>query len=433
MKKYLLITGVALLALVACHKAGNQKENVSTEGGNVPAWVSDESLPVPVMFNSGNGVETKSGLILNDDFIDANFRYGVTALDLASPDVNLFKNDGKYAVAKNVNHDNIPAGSKYAQFVTVSGQNEDEVTYYYPLKSTNNFTFFGYRTNEENDFALTWTDDDEAYINNIAIGHQDILWTWYEAPALTPEPGVNVLGYNAKYIRKAWKLVNNNEASFYSTWAPKLAFNHVTTALQFVIKTDPGRLYDPDDDSTLEHKDDAAKKFEDADIYVTSLTVSGLHALANMYVTYKPDTGINDPAYIEYDELLEAAGTVTDIPVQNVVNPTVSRNQQDVVLDHFYPQYNDGHGNDYGEPLLVLPTVVEGTDTPITATLEFHVPNQTPASESIEVTINRPTDGFEAGKKYVITILVHSPEEIEVITSLAPWDTNTDPIGIEIE
>ena len=430
MKKIFLLTSVALAALVACNKAGTEKEEIpAPQISNAPAWLYDESLPVPVMFNTGNGAETKSGLITSDIFGGADFRYGVTALDIASPDVKLFKVNGNYAVAKNVNHDNIPAGSKYAQFVD---GNDENVTYYYPLQSANNFTFFGYRTNEDDDFALTWTEN-EAYINNIAIGHQDILWTWYEAPSLTPTPGQNVVGYNAKYIRKAWEYVNNNETTFYSTWAPKLVFNHVTSALQFVIKTDPGRLYDPNDDSTLEHKDDAAKKFEDADIYVTSLTVSGLHTQANMHVTYKP-TGntVNNPADIEYDKLLEAAGTVTDIPVQNVVNPTVSRNQQDVTLDHFYPQYNDDKGNNYGEPLLVLPTAVEGTDTPITATLVFHVPNQNPASESIEVTINRPTNGFEAGKKYEITILVHSPEEIEVVTSLLGWDDGDD-VDIEIE
>lgn len=115
MKKIFLLTSVALAALVACNKAGTEKEEIpAPQISNAPAWLYDESLPVPVMFNSGNGVETKSGLILNDDFIDANFRYGVTAFDLNAKDVNLFKNDGKYAVAKNVNHDNIPAGSKYA-------------------------------------------------------------------------------------------------------------------------------------------------------------------------------------------------------------------------------------------------------------------------------------------------------------------------------
>jgi len=420
MKKLVYIAAALMITLVSCKK-NNVDVTPAGEDSNLPAWVLDESLPVPILFNSGDLVQTKSGLITDADFTDASFLYGVTALDLVSPEVRLFQTTDNHVEAKNVTNADLAADNYMAQFV----KDGNEITYYYPLQSKNNFTFFGYRTNEDDNFALEWSENN-AYVNNVVIGHQDLLWAKGEASALTPNPGENVYGFNAKYVRTAWTYENNVASAFYANWAPKLHFNHITTAFQFVVKTDPGRGYDPNDSSTDDKKDDAAKKFVEADIYVTELLVSGMHASANLCVT----AGSVDITAIDPTLLLTASGDVADITVQNITNPTLPWAPAAPVAsgDYFFPQYNDGNGNEYGEPLLVLPSAVEeaagNTDNP-KATIKFHVPNQD-TTEDIELELKKPTGGFLAGKKYIFTILVHSPEEIEVVTSLAAWETAND-------
>jgi hypothetical protein len=440
MKKFLYIAAALVIALVSCNK-NNVEDKTIAGNSSVPAWVSDESLPVPVLFSQGDMVQTKSGLIEAADFEDAAFYYGITAYDAAYPEVRLFQTSDNHVKAKNVSDETYletsTSGKYHAQIVD---DNNDPITYYYPLQSKNNFTFFGYRTNEDDDFALTWTND-QAYINGIEIGHQDVLWAKGEAAGgLTDASSQNIYGYNAKYIRAAWKQENNDAALFYANWAPKLHFNHILSAFQFVIKTDPGRKYDPNDASTEQYKDDAAKKFVTADIYVTELTVTGLHTTANLLVTaYGMDLDNNfkiDPDDIA--DLLSTSGSTAPITVQNVVNPTLPWAPAAPVAsgDYYFPQYNDGNGADYGEPLLVLPTAVEdaaNNTEDLVATIKFHVPNQD-TTEDIDLTLTKPANGFEAGKRYVFTILVHSPEEIEVVTSLEPWETdNTYDGGIEIE
>lgn len=449
MKKLIYIAAALLVTLAACNK-NNSEVNVPTQS-NVPAWVADETLPVPVLFNTGALAETKtkSGLIDEVAFLDQEFTYGVTALDLMDRDVRLFQTSDNHVEARNVANQNHP-GHYLADFGSVVSNVWTPNTYYYPLQSSNYFTFFGYRTNEDNDFSLTWVgsgSETTAQISDIEIGHQDILWASAAATGFGYD-GKNYDGFNAKYIRNAWKAVNNVAADFYSRYAPNLHFNHITTAFQFYIKTDPGRGF-VDMTTTPELADEGAKKFEAADIYVTGIKLTGLHNVATLDVL----TGV-----------LSTSGNTADIDVQGIDPPQVTRDvtagtlyyqdngrvdttvtgnpvpagSQTFIWDKFYPQFNEGNGNPYGEALLVLPTDIEtaaGNTDPIQAIISFHVPNQS-STEDIVLDIEHNGGGFLAGKRYVFTILVHSPEEIEVVTSIAAWDdadTGTYEPDIEIE
>lgn len=472
MKKLFYISLIALTALVACKK---ERSSVEPTVSNHPSWLENEDLQVPVLFSSGDVAETKAGPILPEDFYNTTtpLYYGITAYDTNPNNTGekLFKTTGNYAIATNVENADLSGLSQtsyMAQFVDPADLTQP-VTYYYPLASrdpqsaeSNNFymfDFFGYRTNDDDNFALTWSGTN-ATITGIVIGHQDVLWGYATAPALTPTPGNNVYGFNAKYIREAYKYVNYVSPTFYDNWAPKMHFLHLTSAFQIIIKTDPGRGtfgapgYDVDA---------AAKKFENADIYIKSISLSGVHTAATLNVTVTDAIDSYDanriPTAFSVEKLLEFEGSAntkanTTLKATEVVNPTVNRGGQETTLAHFYPQFNwdgetpgaegiaaHGQGNPFGEPFLVLPTIVEqGGDSSVAfptiyAHITFNIPGQEDYVSDVELkypVVSSVAQPFEPGKKYIFTILVHAPEEIEVVTSLAGWtDVIVDQIEIE--
>lgn len=525
MKKIFYISLIALTTLVACNKKGTTP--VVSQEADPMAWLYDESLPVPIMFNTGDLAETKAGgLIESAEFTAANFYYGITAVNTAG-ETNLF--NGGYAIAtnSNANSSNLSAGQYMAQFVEGSGYGTSAayspVTYYYPLQSTTNYTFYGYRANETNDFELATISGKIG--QSVEIGHQDILWgkaaaTDFEYLDRTYQ------GFNARYIRKAWEKVNNVAATFYGTYAPQMNFLHVTTAFQFMVKTDPDRPA-PATPNT--------QKFIDADIYVKSIAISGVHtqatftvvspegltgttldvtkvlagsgstgtipvdpetvvipdytktfAAVTLYYQTDPDQGSavinqtpsswpvprNTALYMmanptDNNKVTLITTTETDYAITNysdtepedytgyfyASNPEAEgANPKTIAIskewsaypvhagnvtraDKYFPEFNAGTGKPYGNPLLVLPSAVEGLgegDVYATATIVFNFPGQPNDEESVTMNLTVPTDGFEPGKKYVFTILVHSPEEIEVVTSLAEWTSGASEV-LEIE
>lgn len=519
MKKIFYISLIALTTLVACNKKGTTP--VVSQEADPMAWLYDESLPVPIMFNTGDLAETKAGgLIESAEFTAAGFYYGITAANTAG-ETNLF--NGGYAIATNsdANSSNLSANQYMAQFVEGSGYGTSAayspVTYYYPLQSTTNYTFYGYRANETNNFELATISGKIG--QSVEIGHQDILWgkaaaTDFEYSDRTYQ------GFNARYIRKAWEKVNNDAATFYGTYAPQMNFLHVTTAFQFMVKTDPDRP-DPATPNT--------QKFIDADIYVKSIAISGVHTQATFTVVspegltgntldvtkvlagsgstgtiavdpetvvvpeytrtftaahwyYQTDPNAGPAVISETPSPYEVPGNVNlymmeDPTNQNLrtlittnsaylaypVSPTGYFYESDPAADNgnarktvpiskvwseypvaagdvtradkYFPEYNSGTGKPYGNPLLVLPSAVEGLgegDVYATATIVFNFPGQPNDEESVTMNLTVPTGGFEPGKKYVFTILVHSPEEIEVVTSLAEWTSGASEV-LEIE
>lgn len=528
MKKIFYISLIALTTLVACNKKGTTP--VVSQEADPMAWLYDESLPVPIMFNTGDLAETKAGgLIESAEFTAANFYYGITAVNTEGV-ANLF-NDG-YAIAKNTSNASLTSGNYMAQFVEGSGSGATAaytpVTYYYPLQTTatSNYTFYGYRANETNEFDLTTVTVGTSGLGQIvSIGHQDILWgkaaaTPFELDTRTYQ------GFNARYVRKAWEKVSNVAADFYSTYAPKMNFLHVTSAFQFMVKTDQDRPL-PATPNT--------QKFIDADIYVKSIEISGVHTQANFKVVssdglngntlvvgnvlapygttgtipvdpetvvipdytktfaavtlyYQTDPSLG-PAVInqtpsswpvprntalymmanptDNNKVTLITTTVTDYAITNYSNTepedytgyfyasnpeAEGANPKTIAIskewsaypvhagnvtraDKYFPEYNSGTGKPYGNPLLVLPSAVEGLgegDVYATATIVFNFPGQPNDEESVTMNLTVPTDGFEPGKKYVFTILVHSPEEIEVVTSLAEWTSGASEV-LEIE
>ncbi|MBQ9194111.1 MAG: fimbrillin family protein [Bacteroidales bacterium] len=408
MKKYLFIAAAALVAMAACNKAPQAVDPESELPQSGPAWLYDQSKPVPILFG-GQDVTTKaSGMIVNDDttnpanVVPGNFKdiqFGVLGVDITRlGDANNTDTDkillaGVVGANKVLTADDVAEGGAYpgatAGTTVVTFPEGQNGSYYYPMFSTGkNYTFFAYRTvnepGEGQHADMTYTQNGTTFYKSVSFGDTDILWAKAEATPLED----NTTGFNAAYVRKAME--GNN---FYSTYAPKFNFAHLTAAFKFVVKA-----YNQRAEDTL-----------DGTLSVTGITVRGLYSSATL--------NINEGTF-------QATGNPnTDLEVPFEADPE----------DPFYPKYNEGNGTPFGTPLFTLPSIDYGTDeyTP-EAVVSLALPN----NQTLEVVlpITAPADGFEKGKAYQFNVIINSLEEIQIVTTLTDWDETTaaidlDPIG----
>ena len=408
MKKYLFIAAAALVAMAACNKAPQAVDPESELPQSGPAWLYDQSKPVPILFG-GQDVTTKaSGMIVNDDTTDpanvvsGNFKdieFGVLGVDLTRlGDANNTDTDkillaGVVGANKVLTDQDVAEGGAYpgaiAGTTVVTFPEGQNGSYYYPMFSKNdagvtkNYTFFAYRTENEpaeGHADMTFIQNETTFYKSVSFGDTDILWAKAEATPLED----NTTGFNAAYVRKAMEAGN-----FYSTYAPKFHFAHLTAAFKFVVKA-----YNQRAEDTL-----------DGNLSVTGITVRGVYSSATL--------NINEGTF-------QATGNPnTDLEVSYEEDPQ----------NPFYPKYNNGNGTLFGSPLFTLPTIDYGTAgyTP-EAVVSLALPND----QTLEVVlpINAPQGGFVAGKAYQFNVIINSLEEIQIVTTLADWDETPEAIDL---
>ena len=391
MKKILTLTAIALVTIVACNKSGNtpQEAAISTQ----PAWVLDETLPVPIEFGAGsNNIATKGVALDAAAFETATF--DVLALDQAGAAMPGFEGG---IPAQNELRDEAPIYT-IATF--------DEVKYYPYLLSAGYFSFYAYRVDG---YHQELNADNE--IEDVEIGQNDIIWaeakpTEAQLSALglidtSAEPAEtydDYPGFNAKYVRAARAAAGGEENATYYDYLPNLAFSHLTSQIQFVLRA---------------ADDTAAEKLADAGVSVQSLVVGGVSTSATFDVVAGTLTG-GDEGTIEIQNIPE---TFTD-PEQFTI--TVA-------------------GDPCGEPIFILPMEFAAANEGIQMSLTISLPGMEPLV--IEKVLTVPSHAveagvayeFEAGVAYQYTIILQSVEEIEVVTSLADWGTPVNAGSIEIE
>ncbi len=353
----------AALALLACGKTPNTPVEPGKDINSVE--IENESVPVPIEL--GSGTATKAAMIDAAAFADTKF--GVLAID-----VNAAATDANKVLLNGVEAGNTtPAGKAY------SITNFTEGPYYYPLISKNNYTFFGYRTNEVRNYTLS-----EGYIvPDIDLGYSDIIWAKAEATTLPELTGFEQYagynGFNAKYIR-AIKAIAGAGDYLAGTYAPKLHFNHITSALSFNIKAADG----------------AAEESLDGKATLTGITLKNVKTTANLAVL----TGV-----------LSTEAEAADLVVKTAAGETPTAA---AFLEA---------GAVFGAPLFILPSAIDNpyanNGDGYSVVLSLLVNGEAMTLDPIALTL--PAGGFEAGKAYKFTIAINSLEEIEIVTELEPW------------
>lgn len=434
MKKYILLAAAALVALAACKKTDEQAPATQEPAkDNTPAWVNDESAAVPIEFGAGQMNADVKGIAMN-----------ATAFETASFDVLAVNQAGAVMAgfeggvfAQNVKRTEAPVYT-VAQFKALNDLQEYvNVDKYYPyLLSAGYFKFYGYHVgitpavmyttlaeyNEDHDPDITQdqfnnltveqrTKTPAVYgthqtltasntIENVPIGQNDIIWAKAEPTQAnlfalelidenTPEKAATYPGFNAKYVRAA-RAKAANETAYYD-YLPKLAFNHLTSQIQFVIKAA---------DAT------AQTSLTGANVAISSIVVGGTND--NVAGT----TTIHNQATFDVVAGTLAGSNLGTIAVQNIGDFTITT-----------------AGANCGEPIFILPIngdilmtlniTLPGMEEPQVITSKLRAPAVVGTGTNENPQFAAGT--FAAGLAYQYTIILHSIEKIEVVTTLAEW------------
>ena len=359
-----------VLALCACGKA-QQDAVAPAPANNNSVEIENESVPVPIEL--GSGTVTKAGMITAETFF-ATTKFGVLAIDVEAD-----SNDANKVLLNGVEAGNEQQGNEQQGFYYIT--NFTGGKRYYPLISKNNYTFFGYRTNENSVYTLDATYN----VTNIALGYSDLIWAKAQATELPSITGftqyAGYKGFNAKYIR-AIRAIAGAEDYLKGTYAPKLQFNHITSALSFKVKA-----ADHDAEISLQNK-----------ATLTGITLTNVKTTANLAVV--PNGTLSTTA--EAGELV--------VKDENGNNPAATAFVENPVFN-------------FGAPLFILPTAIDNpyanNGDGYSVVLSLNVNGQAMTLDPIKLTL--PNAGFEAGKAYLFTISINSLEEIKIVTSIVNW------------
>ena len=385
MKKTLILLSIGLVALASCDK---QQKNVVVDLSKAPAWVTDEESPVPVEFGGGlyTMAVTKGTAMTSDDFKTA--QYDILA---AKADGTAMAGFEGGVLVTNQEHA-IVGGDQAGQMILTVDFGGPR---FYPYLSTggNAFKFYGYGIDGTHKTLTNNT------VSGIAIGNNDIIWAKSQDIS---DDILNALGvpdyFNARYMSAAYKASldgsgNLNETEYYS-YLPKLDFAHITSQIQFLIRAED---------------EYAANSLATGEVKVQSITINGIPVQASLNVITGAMTG-------------SANGNlaVSGIKAGGQIPQYLLDDQATVAAD-------------CGEHVIILPCA--SIDLEIVISMPAGAPSTT---ETITLNNVVPKVGgdvteFLAGKKYLMTVVFQSIEEIKVVTELASWGepVQVDPIILE--
>lgn len=428
MKRLYLGIAFALLAFSCGKNPDTELRRVQNE--NLPVWYADETMPVPIEFGLDAIVQTKAdGTVDENVFYGAGFRYGIYAQAVVGSGSSVALEDhveiGRGKAAKNglsTSWEDGIDGIHKATFVTG--------TYYYPMLSDKNYTFYAYRT----DNAKDGTNTDSGFelsagnrVNNIDVGYCDILWAKAWAT-----PFGRYEGFNARYVRALMDYVHYDHMYLTSTSAPRFNFKHLTSRFVFNVRaTDV----------------DAQANLKDLGVYVKRISISGVKTHANLQVAPSAvpasSTDSNNPELFGeyyYYNASKRYGKTGETYSQSFFKPLLSvpdgevGGTLNVVRESADPFYPVQMGATFGEPLFVLPSDVDPANIDVTLVLNAPSNSNYPDDEVVLTTSLKKDGGsnFLSGMSYTFTITINSFEKISITTELTPWDSeNGDEITVE--
>lgn len=368
--KKIFVALCAVASLAACAKSAGP--DVQEE-----PWVNDETKRVPVQLK-GNAMrmETKAGEINSLDGVE----FGVYALgDLDKPQAVLFQDqwdDGCNCLPSHMEND-------MAVLETKDGPA------YYPIYSTNNYSFYGFHVQDAQNVHLNVADDYTVEIPE--YGLVDVLWAKAEATPVTNGSGATVDGFCAKYIREIYK------QGIAADYLPKFNFSHQTAAFVFkVIAAD-------------EHAAETFKP-ENGNVRVTKAQVRNLPATAKLNILNGDIDG--------------ETGTVDrecEIPATGIYPVVLGTKVGEFFLN---PDNEDTLDNVEFE-FTIHQRAIENED---------NVYKVKGAEIRAKFLADFPDfNNFEKGYRYTLTITLQSAEKIEISVSLSPWEDGFNDGILNIE
>ena len=257
---------------------------------------------------------------------------------------------------------------------TISSQQKItfEPKVYYPMSSEDNFNFYGYYPYSDN-VQFNYSRCYEVTYDN--IGTIDILWAKDTA---NPLPGPQYEGFNARYVRtvtsKGW-----------TKELPMLKFEHMLTALAFNIKSADG--------SNIANT-----------VAFTGLNILDIETSAILRIA---DTD----KMRAYEGIVVATGAKGTIALKDTDESTTTFNKG-----------VGGNATSVGSDLMLVPAEFYKAEILLTVNGE--------AVDPVPVTLTRE-GGFLQGNRYTITLLVKSPQEVQISTELTDW-SNVDGGTVEV-
>ncbi len=381
--KIIVLSFCALSALAACNK------NQNSMTGDEP-WVYDESLPVPVqILGQSSALQTKAGAITPvNGTLPANVHFGVFGVGDPDKDTPVLFQDlaGKGCNALDATISYNSATGLYLADLSAGGR-----PVYYPIRTLNNYSFYGYHAgNGADNTVLSLNEDGEYTVAISDYGFTDVLWA---TPAVAEE--LNGLeGYNTKYVREIKKLGRIGNG-----FLPRLDFGHQTAAFEFYVKAS---------DAAAE----ASFGRNRADIRVVKASVEGLKTDASLIV-------------------------LSDDPERNGLIVEGTQDAEPHVINLGSGVYPTVAGAIIGDGVFVSPESLEN----VTFTFEL---KQASYQSSYQYTVTGAQakaafaekypdfKGFEKGNRYQMNILLNKAMEVEINVTLQAWeDKFADIITVE--
>lgn len=329
------------------------------------AWIDDLSLPVPIQFGTSSMV-TKATPIDNLDSLKGRI-IGILGIDKRS-EADWSSSDSESILLNNVQgtYDVDDNGGGYIQF--------KKGPYYYPMNSTQNFTFYGYYIHGQTEYQ---TDDEGelragGYYVPVDIGHTDLLWAKAEAEGE---------GYNSQYIRGIRKSTVDDDM-------PTFDFRHVTAGLEFWAYANLDGIY-TDDDFT--------------NIVIRQVYVENAITKAQLCVAHKDDVGTE-----------EGSGAYEG----KLCNKDESTRGRIATRNATWMSHNPkGDGERIGNDLFLYP----GEEYTVYVVIHS---GQLSSPRVDTLKINTPV--LEAGRKLRYNLMFNKMEEVRINVGSVSWPNTSD-------
>lgn len=361
----------------------------------------DLNTPVPIQFGVGSPA-TKAGAInTNDDLVGKTI--GVFAVDKnaaswsgGTADRSVYLNNEPAYISKDDSNDEVTYSVNFGY------SSAGHITKYYPLLSSEDFTFYGYYT-LKGEVDMTATTGANHITVPVNLGATDVLWAKAEAVDFTIGVGpeaVSYPGYNARYIRALSKdeiKAQLDQMTFEGARPamPHFNFKHPTALINISVQKIRNEIGGTNEQTLV----------------VNSLSLNNIPSRATLCIANK-EVKEQEGTFIEVLER-PASTMMTKNGTGNLAFE-VPLTATEMGSMFIYPQDQYDQDGD-GEPELVevltgqMNISVNGT------------PGQVIPFEINPANMGANHRGFMAGYEYNITIKVHEAIEIEITTEVTSY------------
>lgn len=367
-----------ILAAVAVFTACSKNNHVPQPESDPDAWMYDVTLPVPIEFGASNPV-TKGELV--EDLRNASGYFGVFGVDKSDTDLSGYP-------------DSLLLNNAKASYNSANKILDLNSRTFYPMTNDRNFNFYAYHAwSAASDMGESEELPSAIKVSNgifveVPIGKSDVLYgSTKVSPTEANELGCN--GYNARFIRKTLEKGKQE-------YKPNISFRHVTSAIQFHVKTVSAYA---------------------ADVFNTELI-----DISQVYIKDMPVTARLCIVDLENDEL------DTNVEYANANEGTFDISNS--TMDKIYVWKLNGESDTWylnqrptetqtelGYPIYIVPQKEK-----IEGEILLNVSSLNPIPFVLDPDqMGLVTNGFEAGYVYDVVLTLYSPEKVEITVSVEEW------------